>query len=290
MPYKPYCLGYTRAIVNWMPYEPGYLEYTGQDGQPHQIAPEHNGELTYTKTVIPFKPGQNPETYYTVSCNNGHGAMVERSYIRGGISHVDCWRDEGNRQYWIQVFLLDGSLYSRGFAYGTQYDEPLYPVIVNSFTQQPETGSDQCEFKVFEGSLLRLSRTDNVCPDATIYPCKLNHFLPKPIETTIDKKIEELAIVEPFKYEVDNEGNVIKQRLPANQLNAYRFVPEEISETGKPQYILIQEMMSTCHDKPPIYQIDCTGEDCPIGTCKVECHDHYCCYDQSGRPIKDIPK
>ena len=54
--------------------------------------------------------------------------------------------------------------------------------------------------------------------------------------------------------------------------------------------ILISSFCSDSSCNNPDYNTELIEEDCPPNTCKVNCGSHYCCYNNNGISVKQIPK
>ena len=155
-----------------------------------------------------------------------------------------------------------------------------------------------CFFTVYRNGEIVHAESREDCPEVEQLPCRLSDVVR---EVEIDKapylqRIEVrdhgvgyLPIGAPLyqRYEIPNEclniyntnvwaAPIVLDTVPApGALNPFIFVKQICSAPGCP---------------PPEYNVicDCDCEKCPAGTCPKECGNHVCCYDSTGKVVKEI--
>lgn len=162
-----------------------------------------------------------------------------------------------------------------------------------------------CIFKVFETfydsegieieTKIRHEETQQECPEVELIEPQLDYSKAQKfdVETSPLGYLESNNFVYSF-----NEILQIEQPepIPPECINLYQIIPYIAigSLSGNADVIrnLITQVCSAKSAPPPkvIFQCDksCNPEDCPENTCRVECGDHICCYDSSGKSIKEI--
>lgn len=103
----------------------------------------------------------------------------------------------------------------------------------------------------------------------------------------------------PYTYPISNIDSVqVENSAPTKKINIngtkYDLINENsiyITEVKKHKLTLTSrsQTVEQVYNTSPTIEIKC-GEDCPPDTCKVECNDHYCCYNSLGNVVKTFPK
>ena len=308
-----HCPKYTNSHVSWKPYLEGQFRYR-YPGQTNWtiINPIYGGNFTYTtyQPPPPYYGGQNQISYkahygranisggtlvgwtdfYGNSPAGGIGPLTDVKLLVAGLQDADYehWFFQGsnrNRNYKITAKNYLGQTIT--FLDTTVSGIKFYGFVVASTNQQDGTyPPTDCTFTVFEDGIQRTQLVNSTCPEVEIEPCYLSSNL---YGETITKSGNQLILITDREYFVDENGYVLFNYLPPNELYIYKVTPKASVDDNN-VYEFINKMESPCPDKRPLYQVFCSGEDCPDGTCKVECGSHYCCYNSEGISVKTIAK
>lgn len=158
-----------------------------------------------------------------------------------------------------------------------------------------------CLFKVIKQGSVVHQETREDCPEVEVLPCQLD-------KKTKSIKFNKLPYLE--RVEVRNQSietifvgstdlPLIKvDSLPDECLNVYKsytLAPPVLSDfVPLPGVINFYEFIGQICSSPgcprPEYEVicGCECEECPEGTCPIECRGVICCYDSSGKSVKQI--
>ena len=197
----------------------------------------------------------------------------------------------------------------RCIAAGSQplgYDFKLTDVLRQD--KLPDTSN--CIFKLYKQGLQIRTETRAVCPEVEKLPCRLS-------DVRQEVKIEKFAYLEraevvPYFYQnylgflpvipTETAGATVYQdAIPKECLCIYKNTLETIipqfsgyptpANTVQSVYGYITQICSSPGCPPPEYQVlcDCNDcESCPPNTCAVDCDGNICCYDNTGKSVKEI--
>lgn len=151
----------------------------------------------------------------------------------------------------------------------------------------------QCTLQIFkEGQLIKEIENKD-CPEVKELKdeCELSDRT-KVIQI---KKLPFLERVDVVPWAYQNLGaNVNRRDIPDNCLNIYKPTTATIPPAPGPiptpsnsaidrdfSYGFVTQICSAFGCPPPEYEVicNCSGEECPNGTCPVECGNVVCCYD-----------
>lgn len=142
------------------------------------------------------------------------------------------------------------------------------------------------------------------CFDVTWTRIRDSVIIPGTPDTWEAYKIEKLPYVErlevvDFAYETFG-FNLYQVPIPDECLNIYlNDVTGAVTIPGVPfpanpfydSWEFIAQFCSEPGQGPPEYYVICgCQEECPEGTCEVDCSDHICCYGSDGVVVTSIPK
>lgn len=178
-------------------------------------------------------------------------------------------------------------------------------IIIDSI-RRLDGGDDNCancEFTVTKQGQVVHSESRSECPQAEILPCRLS-------DQFKEIKIEKEAYLQ--RIEIRNQSIETIYLPPSdiplidtNQLdneclniyNTYVLAPPSLSNFVPipgviNPYQFIAQICSASGCPPPQYDVicDCDCQSCPDNTCPVECDDHICCYDATGKAVLAIPR
>lgn len=166
----------------------------------------------------------------------------------------------------------------------------------------PAQKTTACIFTVTKNGQTVHTETRAVCPEVEKLPCRLSNEFK-------ERKIDKFAFTERIEVRNQSINSVFvgptnlpfidTKSLPVeclNIYNTYTLAPPELSEyVPLPgvinPYNFIQQICSAPGCPPPEYTVicDCDCEECPSGTCAVNCDGHICCYDtETGISVKSI--
>ncbi len=176
--------------------------------------------------------------------------------------------------------------------------DQLAEIIDIENTSNPGNDCIECTFTVTEtfddnSSIIRHQETRNICPVVEQFDCSLGA-----IQTI-------RAEAEPFEIFFMSEGYdpqdgliaALKSFIDTSQIDAYLrgnpancFLLWKLQKTGGISFIDIAQVCSDKACPPPEVDYQCLScqENCPENTCPVECGDHICCYDSTGKSVKEI--
>ena len=159
-----------------------------------------------------------------------------------------------------------------------------------------------CVLTIYKDEKIILEKGHAQCPEVEILPCRLS-------EVNKELKIEKqpfLERIEVIPYAYQNFGiNLFRKDIPDECLNILKNTVAQIVPLpgGIPTphngpidqdftYGFVQQICSHPGCPPPEYTVVCDCcEECPDGTCAVECGDHICCYNTlTGKAVQQIDK
>lgn len=319
-----YCVPSGKATVIYRVYNPPKLRYKYPDGDWQEITALNGGQLTYTRER---EPGQCcPREYYVnfsikiVRCfdmativNTTRDALVPGK-IRGFYLGLMPGRITGTHFY-AQIENCDGSIsyrsiYSRISNFVTtgcpnkngstsNIYLPACSFTINSIVPEDQ-GLDNCGdcvFQVFEDGQLIFQQKNPDCPQVENIPCSLSET-EQQITTTKVPYLERFEVVDYGYGIIALPGgiNIDYYDIPPECLNLYVSTITAPTKYGTPDnsapnYHYVAQICSAPGCPPPQYQVICGDvEQCPEGTCEVDCGTVICCYGSDGKPVKTIPK
>lgn len=128
------------------------------------------------------------------------------------------------------------------------------------------------------------SRQDDVCPAAHIQPATCMYTGNWKTRTvTFNNQSNAYLTATPH-----SEGN---QKCVSVYKVAFLGIPNTSSGTTPGGFELLLDVCSpaNCDIFPKVYTAPGFGENCPDGTCQIDCGDSRCCYDSNGNLVKTIP-
>lgn len=155
----------------------------------------------------------------------------------------------------------------------------------------------ECLFTVTKNDNVIFEETRNECPEVEKLPCRLS-------DVSQEIKIEKtpwLERIEVVPYAYQNLGlGVFQADIPDECLNIYKNLTTTViplstafptpKNSDQSLYGFIQQICSVPGCPSPEYQVICDcNEECPEGTCAIECGDRICCYGSDGIAVKSIP-
>jgi hypothetical protein len=316
-----YCIPSGCAKIYYRKYKAGRLEYQYPGESVKTISPAYGGQLSYTFENIPAQVWQCPVRYqvtwqsitFPSSSNCNNPTLINYSYaVWGPFYDTYLLLPTGNcggfKEIWIRshgLAPLPSSFRSptpidqrvaANSVYG-RFKDVLNLTATRIDGQPDNCGTPaQCIFRVFEnGTILRFSRTEEVCPTVQIYPCKLEDGL-NAITVTKFPYLERVEVVDYGYFQFGL--NLYRSIIPDNCLNIYvngvtAYIPPPFLPVPyvPGNYQFIAQICSDESCPPPVYDVvcDCECKDCPPNTCAVVCGDVVCCYDPEGTAIEIIP-
>jgi hypothetical protein len=169
---------------------------------------------------------------------------------------------------------------------------------------------DDCKFIVYRDGIEVFSRINAECPSVNLVPCQLdlNNVSQKTFDfgllsllAAIQGKGGNIPLDDFFYFDVLQDQHylfepintfeiplskleILAQENPSNALTFY-YVLDLKDILYSTQYF------SDLGCPPPIYSYTCKeGNECPEGTCKVDCGDVYCCYNNQGISVFSFDK
>lgn len=312
-----YCNGARSAVINYRPYSAGKIRYR----YPNEDWQEIEGD---NYEVIPNPPGSCPINYAVfgkykvknkIDCDNEDDWVLglRRNKVRGTsvvsydpIVKNGRWGIQLTNDRFLEIKPRDSTRYSgANFLFYADINSPCvkntyppygaeaYTTAIVPLEDEPENCG--CSFKVFNCEGLVMQETRSECPEVEQIEPKLN----EPTEIVVN------PISDNFYILVSNVGLQIDVRLsppvgtiniPPNCLNIYlvnSFLSNSSVNTvhNKHPLQLIRQICSAKCSPPPQYEVICQeAEECPPGTCAVECNGHICCYDKNGISVFSFSK
>lgn len=151
--------------------------------------------------------------------------------------------------------------------------------------------------------------TNSTCTTTTVNNYTINSdntrcvYNTRIIDATTNQEAPKKIIIRDgssnYEYPINDINSVIVNYSVASKNiivngTSYNLINENsitLTETQKYRLTINSQSQEIKQDynSPPSVDVVC-GESCPPDTCKVECSDHYCCYNSLGNVVKVFPK
>lgn len=222
-----------------------------------------------------------------------------------GFNRLGVPPNQNNRTRSYVAGIIDNTGTNRGILTYTGNGIKLLGIEPQDPNNIPPECTSSCTFTVTEDDVIVHQETRDVCPEVILADCFDDFEDTQTVSTNLDPG-DILFIIRGKSSQLNSYTNLLLSQMAfifGTFFSSDYLIPLFAQGQNNPEecililrldnfqdLFIVDQICSDCGCLPPEYEVACGSQQCPDGTCAVECGDHICCYNKEGIAVEIIPK